>query len=69
MHFCLGQHPFLAVGAETLRVALGAGANTRDNPTGPLELFEPTDMAGMGGLWDDKTRHKRNEAVAASEPK
>ena len=69
MRICWGQHPLLAAGAEGLRVALGAGANTRDNPTGPLEHFEPTDMAGVGGLWDDKTRHKRDEAVAGSMPK
>ena len=50
-------------GAEPLRVALGAGANTRDNPTVPLEQFEPTDMGGVGGLFDDK-RHKREAAVA-----
>lgn len=55
-------------GTETLRVALGAGANTRDNPTGPLEHFQPTDMAGLGGLWDDK-RHKRDEVVTTTEPK
>lgn len=55
-------------GAEPLRIALGAGANTRDNPTVPLEQFEPTDMAGMGGLFDDK-RYKREETSTTAAPK
>ena len=40
-------------GVEQLRVAAGAGINTRDNPLS-LENFEPSEDAG--GLLDRKTR-------------
>ena len=47
---------------EPLRIALGAGANTRENPSVPLEQYQPTDMGGMGGIMDKK------RPAAASKP-
>jgi len=61
-------------GVEPLRIAAGAGANTRDAPS-RLTDYTPSE-ADIGGLFDDSTRAKRiygkqpgpGEAAAAAGP-
>ena len=43
----------MAAGLETVRSAVGAGTNTRDNP---LSLAEFVPSKDAGGLWDNKLR-------------
>ena len=42
-----------AAGLETVRIASGAGTNTRDNPLSLAEFVPSTDA---GGLFDNKLR-------------
>ena len=44
-------------GQEPLRIAMGAGAQTRDNPAVPLEQFQPA--ADTGGIFDRGAAGKR----------
>jgi len=61
---CCGSPDVLrAAGQEQLRIAVGAGVQTRDNPAVPLEQFQPT--ADTGGLSNRGAASKRPLRLAA----
>eukprot|EP00887_Chlorella_sp_A99_P006969 scaffold2.g6969.t1 len=52
------------VGLEPIRLATGAGANTRDNPQ-RITDYEPS-ASDVGGLFDNRSRAKKAHAASAA---